>query len=445
MVYHFNNRKRFQTYQGDMKKWQKEVDQLKYFALKRDNSLWSQLKKKFNLSAEYKLTINIKNPENGKVYLNNNELQSTIFVGNFFSELGVPFCILPDLGYSFTGNIDSVPFDSHIWNNCDDLNPYLEKEITVNVSFIENKSSKSSVVINEIDYVNDCFEIFNQENGIVNLKDWKIVDKNNNIYTVEDCMLKPRGFAVFHFNEIETRINDVIYQNINFRISSSNELISIYDNNGDFVDSVSYKLTNIENSYSRNTPFDIVWENNSDLTIGYHNTFYTNILLEEQKENNLFFLEDRIFWIIGTLFVVIISVIGISLYRRRNLKLSSLKEESPVEEVKYSALHFLVTDYLVSITCGVFFGLLLLGEKYIIFTFMPSTETIPSYYQNGPVNTILIGLFVVLLFSFMFTGISRLFTKKKNRNKYSKDFKEWSIGVSIFFFVVSCLLILIRG
>ena len=319
MVYHFNNRKRFQTYQGDMRKWQKEVDQLKYFALKRDNSLWSQLKKKFNLSSEYKLTINIKNPENGKVYLNNNELQSTIFEGNFFSELGVPFCILPDVGYSFTGNIDSVPFDSHIWNNCDDLNPDLEKEITVNISFIENKSSKSSVVINEIDYVNDCFEIFNQENEIVNLKDWKIVDKNNNIYTVEDCMLESGGFAVFYFNEIETRINDVIYQKINFRISSSNELISIYDNNGDFVDSVSYKLTNIENSYSRNIPFNSFediqykWENNSDLTIGYHNTFYTNTLLEIQSVKD----RNRIFVIVGIIFVVIIGIIGIFLYRRK--------------------------------------------------------------------------------------------------------------------------------
>ena len=31
------------------------------------------------------------------------------------------------------------------------------------------------------------------------------IDKNNNIYTVEDCMLESGGFAVFHFNEIETQ------------------------------------------------------------------------------------------------------------------------------------------------------------------------------------------------------------------------------------------------
>ena len=132
-------------------------------------------------------------------------------------------------------------------------------------------------------------------------------------------MLESGGFAVFHFNKIETIINDVIYQNINFRISSSNELISIYDNNGDFVDSVSYKLTNIENSYSRNIPFNSFediqykWENNSDVTIGYHNTFYTNTLLEIQSSKE----RNRIFVIVGILFVVIIGIIGIFLYRRK--------------------------------------------------------------------------------------------------------------------------------
>jgi len=304
MVYHFNNRKRFQTYQGDMRKWQKEVDQLKYFALKRDNSLWSQLKKKFNLSSEYKLTINIKNPENGMIYLNNNPLSGVEFNGVFYNQIDVPITIHPNIGFTYSG------FESNVISNPRD------SELIINIQFERNKKSDRNIVFNEIDYVNDCFEIFNQENEIVNLKDWKIVDKNNNIYTVEDCMLESGGFAVFHFNKIETRINDVIYQKINFRISSSNELISIYDNNGDFVDSVSYKLTNIENSYSRNIPFksfeDIQykWENNSDLTIGYHNTFYTNTLLEIQSVKD----RNRIFVIVGIIFVVII---GIFLYRRK--------------------------------------------------------------------------------------------------------------------------------
>ena len=68
------------------------------------------------------------------------------------------------------------------------------------------------------------------------------------------------------------------YIKINFKLSSIDELIVLYDNKGHLVDSVGYKLSVMENSYSRNIPFKkieettIIWENNSDLTIGYHNS-----------------------------------------------------------------------------------------------------------------------------------------------------------------------------
>ena len=88
---------------------------------------------------------------------------------------------------------------------------------------------------------------------------------------------------------------------------------------------MSYKLTNIENSYSRNIPFNSLediqykWENNSDLTIGYHNTFYTNTLLEIQSVKD----RNRIFVIVGIIFVVIIGIIGIFLYRKKKSTLQS--------------------------------------------------------------------------------------------------------------------------
>ena len=56
------------------------------------------------------------------------------------------------------------------------------------------------------------------------------------------------------------------------------------------MDSVSYNLTVIENSYSRNIPFENIeqttvnWENNSDFTIGYHNQYYTSLIHEKLQE-----------------------------------------------------------------------------------------------------------------------------------------------------------------
>ena len=109
------------------------------------------------------------------------------------------------------------------------------------------------------------------------------------------------------------------YQKIDFKISSVSEELYLYDNKGRLVDSISYELSDKNKSYSRNIPFDSFaeikgeWENNSDVTIGYHNTFYNNILLEKQKEKD----RKRTFVIVGILFVVIIGIIGIFLYRRK--------------------------------------------------------------------------------------------------------------------------------
>ena len=302
MIYHFNNRKKFQTYQGDMKKWQKEVDQLKYFALKRDNSLLNQLKKKFNLSSEYKLTINIKHPENGKVLLNNNELQSSTFNGIFFPELKVSLSAIPNIGY-----------DSKGWENGFIINQE-NKDIIIDISFIKSNPSDKNVIFNEIDYQNDCFEIYNPSKEDVSLDGWTIIDKKKNQFTIHNLNIKKDNFIVFHRNEIKDKLPDVKYQRIDFKISSVSEKLYLYDKYGKLVDTVFYdSLTTKERSYSRNTPSDTMWENNSDLTIGYHNTFYNNILLEKQKEKD----RKRMFWIIGTIFVVIISVIGIFIYRRK--------------------------------------------------------------------------------------------------------------------------------
>ena len=307
MVYHFNNRKRFQTYQGDMRKWQKEVDQLKYFALKRDNSLWSQLKKKFNLSSEYKLTINIKNPENGMIYLNNNPLSGVEFNGVFYNQIDVPITIHPNIGFTYSG------FESNVISNPRD------SELIINIQFERNKKSDRNIVFNEIDYHNDCFEIYNQEQDDLNLEGWTIIDKNKNQFTVQNMDVKKDNFVVFHKNEIQEKLKEVNYQKIDFKISSVSEELYLYDNKGRLVDSISYELTDKNKSYSRNIPFNSFediqykWENNSDVTIGYHNTFYNNILLEKQKEKD----RKRMFWIIGTIFLVIIGIIGIFLYRRK--------------------------------------------------------------------------------------------------------------------------------
>ena len=272
MIRHFEDRKKFQNYQGSFNTWQKEVNKLKTFASERSEILFYQTQKAFELPSHYNLKINIENKEKGKVLLNYNELKSNKFNGRFFSSLDVPIEIISELGYTYVG-WDSKVIKGH--NN---------KDILINISFIKNKESQQKIIINEINYKNFCFEIFNQDSTIVNLNGWKIMDNDKNIHTIENCMLEKGRFAVFHFNNFDNMIDTVIYNKIDFKFSSKNKLIALYDNKGRLVDSVRCDFKSSKNTYSRNIPFNnfygtqVLWDNIDSSTIGWHNHQYTKLL-----------------------------------------------------------------------------------------------------------------------------------------------------------------------
>ena len=274
MKVHFSERKKFQSYQGNYKNWEKSIDNLKYFAEKRDEYSFLHLEDKFELDLPYFLDIKIENSENGKVLLNNNILTKHKFTGQFFSEYKLPFKMIPNLGYSANGYTDSV------------INADKGDTISITIKFIKNHSSEEQIIINEIDYVNDCFEIYNQGSSTINLSGWKLKDKNNNIFSIENCVLQKGRFAVFHYNNIEQKIDTVQYCTIDFRVSSSDEFLEIYDKEERLVDRVDYQLSETKISYWRNIPFNIFndievsWKNDSSISMGYHNPFYTNMLEE---------------------------------------------------------------------------------------------------------------------------------------------------------------------
>lgn len=274
MKVHFSERKKFQSYQGNYKNWEKSIENLKYFAEKRDEYSFLHLEDKFELDLPYFLDIKIENSENGKVLLNNNILTKHKFTGQFFSEYKLPFKMIPNLGYSANGYTDSV------------INADKGDTISITIKFIKNHSSEEQIIINEIDYVNDCFEIYNQGSNTINLSGWKLKDKNNNIFSIENCVLQKGRFAVFHYNNIEQKIDTVQYCTIDFRVSSSDDFLEIYDKEERLVDRVDYQLSETKISYRRNIPFnsfndiEVSWKNDSTISMGYHNPFYTNMLEE---------------------------------------------------------------------------------------------------------------------------------------------------------------------
>ena len=272
MHIHFSNqRRRFESYRGNLKKWQQSIDGITLFAKKRDMYSFVHLEQKFNLQEPYLLKLIISNKDAGLVLLNDNEITVEDFKGRFYSEYDLPISIIPNLGYSYSGY------------NKNTINAHSGDSIEININFIKNKDSDMNIIINEVDYVNNCFEIFNQEKNPIDLSGWKFLDMNDNIYEITDCVIQGNRFSVFHYDTID-KIDTVLYNQIDFKISSTNEIIELFDKSGGLVDRVEYKINKINKSYSRNIPFEefdgtkVEWRNIKQSTIGFHNQTYTNIL-----------------------------------------------------------------------------------------------------------------------------------------------------------------------
>ena len=272
MKIHFEKRKKFQNYQGNYKKWKKSITGIQHFFEERDEISLLHLERKFNLNKPYYLDLKIGNYNNGKIILNNNELKSESFFGSFYSEFELPISIAADIGYSYIGYLENT-----ITGRSGDT-------LNLDIKFIEKKLSETDVIINEINYVDDCFEIYNREDKEVDLSGWIIIDKNHNNYKVNNLLLKEGSFAIFYYSDSVNKIDSVEYRKIGFRLSSSDEEISLYDNENQLVDRISYKLTETQKSYSRNIPFEefdgtkVEWRNLEQSTIGSHNQTYTNLL-----------------------------------------------------------------------------------------------------------------------------------------------------------------------
>ena len=302
MVFHFENRKKFQRYQGDINKWQKEVNQLKFYALKRDDVLFSQLKKKFNLNERYDVNITISNPECGSVYINNNICNSDSVELYFYKGIDVPIRIVPNIGYSYSGYNRKVINESE----------------SISIEFIPNNESDVDIIINEIDYVNDCIELYNLEDKSIDISGWTIVDKNKNVCIIQNGIIPKGKFAVFHKNNTLKYLDSVVYFKIDFGISSVSEEILLYDNKGNLVDSISYTGSEIKNSYARNIPFgffeevEFKWDHVSEESIGVHNRAYMDIV--EKLKYERFIRNIILFSLVG----VVLILLSIFYYKKKS-------------------------------------------------------------------------------------------------------------------------------
>ena len=275
MLFHFENRRKFQRNQGSVEKWNKHIDKLIVFAEKRPSITERNLVETFNLSGKYTLVLNVENPQHGSVSLNKNPISRSNFSGYFFTSVDLPIVIQPDIGYCNVGYSHSIinPSDSLLVNDT----------LSVLVSFKHLGSSPEKAVINEISFEDPIIELFNQDTTLINLQDWSFyisyTDSSCFLNVLDSALIQPSSYYTFPTeNENYTAIS----------------CVKLYDNNNLLVDSVSFDISasvsDSAYSYSRTIPFDSIdgelpyWEISYTPTLAAQSVHYTDLLFKQHLE-----------------------------------------------------------------------------------------------------------------------------------------------------------------
>jgi hypothetical protein len=233
-------------------RYDKSVADIYLFIDKRPDALRSQLKERFNLGQN--CTITIKAPkEGGKVQFNSIKIKED-FTGIYFQGIPLHLVAKPEYDYEFVG-----------WKGIKDDNPtqYFKCDqptLTIEPIFKRKNHSpyKGVIVITEIDASQDSimasgdwFEIYNNSNQRILLKDWFIKDnKNKHKFSFPSVYIEPgehivicqdsASFAAAYTKQIK------LIGSFDFGLKKGKDHLRLYDAKEMMVDEVDLSKFDLE-------------------------------------------------------------------------------------------------------------------------------------------------------------------------------------------------------
>jgi hypothetical protein len=205
----------------------------------------------FDLSGISNLLITTNLDESIRVSVNSLQIETLPWSGIYFNRIPIKVKSNKRFGYQFIGwsKNDSLISDNPI------LNVSLTEDIELKAIYEVDTLLTNKIIINEINYnsssefdVGDWLEIANLSDSSINISDWKFSDSNDN-----NSFLIPKNTIIFPGDKVVLAEDTLqlkerfpklenIYGNFNFNISNEGELLRIFDNNQNIVDSVHYGI-----------------------------------------------------------------------------------------------------------------------------------------------------------------------------------------------------------
>ncbi|MGD2034868.1 MAG: CotH kinase family protein, partial [Bacteroidales bacterium] len=231
---------------GTYEEWESRIEDRKTFARMRPVYARANMHSVFNLDDELEITVDVSDEVAGKIKLNSIYPKQYPFSGIYFENVPIKMTAIPKPGYKFVrweGTVNSannvIEYDMHGTGSFKAI-------------FAEAGSADISIVINEVNYnsssaldTKDWIEIMNNGQTTVDLSGWLLSDTGpDNGYYFSSYILAPNDYLIVcrELDAFRTYYPNVENStgNLPFGLSSSGDMIRLYDNEGNLMDAVDY-------------------------------------------------------------------------------------------------------------------------------------------------------------------------------------------------------------
>lgn len=227
--------------------WINEVNRIETFISGRRSNMRSYMRSYFGFSTDHLITLALSDEHAGRININTITPNNYPFQGYYFGEVPITIKAIPNPGYRF------VHWEGGSTSTDLALTINLTSNLTYTAVFEVSVENEQDIVINEINYKSsdsfnpgDWIELYNNGKQSVDLSNWVLKDQDPEIGFIfpQGLILYPDEYLVIAENLTKFATAFPLVKNVtgefSFGLSSSGDVIYLYDNEGDFIDMVNY-------------------------------------------------------------------------------------------------------------------------------------------------------------------------------------------------------------
>lgn len=268
---------------------------MKDFANQRPAIMREHINEEFSLNNTYTLIVDVTDENAGTIQVNSLSLNVFPWNGKYFKNNPITVSAIAFPGYEF----------SH-WEEHDSTDPVIVSKFSgttrLTAVFKETSKEYSAVVINEINYKSDeaydsgdWIELYNPSDFDIDLSNWLLSNNNDTTaYRFNGGTVIPKnGYIVIcrnqsKFSKIYPNVQNIVGE-LNYGLSSTYDMLLLYNPSGVLIDSVLYQNENPWPSINSNQTISLInplsdnslgyrWDGSEGIgTPGAHNEYFNAI------------------------------------------------------------------------------------------------------------------------------------------------------------------------